>query len=231
MANTNVFTEEGMTRLRNFQRRTAGYVAAWLMCGALVAFTLCWLQIRYGLQPLQRTYLKQYVRCSLRATVSKRSQSTYILLVRTVTNPQTGKETSVRVTDADVEPVLDARGKIVRDPKLGLMFTLKPGLPHKYFYWQVGRARNAEMYPWMQINIYDGQSFLGLCAPVLMIGGVVFFAGLTATIVRDRRANQQYEQGRAIRGTRQLSPQDYEREQEAATGLGIVVYERQERAA
>ncbi len=231
MAHTNVFTEEGMTRLRNFKRRTAGYVAAWLICGALVAFMLFWLQIKYGLQPLQRTYLKQYVRCSLRVAVNKRSQSTYILLVRTVTNPQTGKDTTLRVTDDDVEPVLDPRGRIVRDPQLVLMFTLKPGIPHRYFYWQMGRARDAEMYPWMRTNVYEGASFLGLCAPMLMIGGVVFFSGLTATIIRDRRANQRYEQGRAIRGTRELSPQNYERQQEAATGLGIVVYERQERAA
>ncbi len=230
MAHTNVLTEEGMTRLRNFQRRTAGYVAAWLMCGALVALALFWLQIKYGLQPLQRTYLRQYVRCSLRVIVSQGSQSTYILLVRTVTHPTTKKETLVRVTDAEVEPVLDARGKIVRDPKLGLMFTLRPGIPCKYFYWHMGRGRDAEMYPWMRTNIYDGQSFLGLCAPMLMIGGVVFFSGLTATIMRDRRANRRYEQGRQIRGTRELTPEEYEREQEAATGLGIVVYDRPERA-
>ena len=231
MANTNVFTEEGMTRLRNFKRRTAGYVAAWLMCGLMVALALFWLQIRYGLQPLQRTYLRQYVRCSLRATVSRRSQSTYILLVRTATHPATKKETFVRVTDEEVEPVLDARGKIVRDPQLGLMFTLKPGIPHRYFYWQVVRARDAEMYPWMRVNIYEGTGLFGMCAPMMMVGGVVFFFGLTATIIRDRRANQRYEQGRAIRGTRELSPQNYERQQEAATGLGIVIYERQERAA
>ena len=231
MAHTNVFTEEGMTRLRNFQRRTAGYVAAWLMCGVMVAFALFWLQIKYGLQPLQRTYLKQYVRCSLRATVSKRSQSTYILLVRTITDPATKKETLVRVTDAEAEPVLDARGKIVRDPQLGLMFTLRPGIPHRYFYWQVGRARDAEMYPWMRVNIYQGTGLFGMCAPMMMVGGVVFFSGLTATIIRDRRANQRYEQGRAIRGTRELTPGEYERQQEAATGLGIVVYDRQERAA
>ncbi len=224
MAHTNVFTEEGMTRLRNFKRRTAGYVAAWLMCGAMVAFALFWLQMKFGLQPLQRVYLKQYAISSLRTTVSKKSQSKYILLVRTVTDPATKTETFVRVTDAEVEPVLDARGKILRDPKLGLMFTLKPGIPHKYFYWQIGRGRDAEMWPWMRANIYEGTGFLGMCAPMLMIGGVIFFSGLTATIIRDRRANKQYEQGRAIRGTRELSPKEYEREQEAATGLGIVIY-------
>ncbi len=231
MAHSNVFTEEGMTRLRNFKRRTAGYVAAWLMCGAMVACALFWLQTKYGLQPLQRTYLKQYVRCSLRATVSKRSQSTYILLVRTSIDPRAGKDATMRVTDTDVEPVLDARGKIVRDPKQGLMFTLRPGIPYKYFYWQMGRARDAEMYPWMRAYIYEGSSFLGLCAPVLMVGGVIFIVGLTATIVRDRRANKQYEQGCAIRGTRELSPEEYEREQEAVTGIGIVVYHPQECAA
>ena len=231
MANTNVFTEEGMTRLRNFKRRTAGYVAAWLMCGVVVAVALFWVQMKYGLQPLERTYLKQYARCSLRASVSKRSQSTYILLVRSITHPATKKDTFVRLTDAEVEPVLDARGKIVRDPKLGLKFMLKPGIAHKYFYWQMGRTRDAEMYPWMRTSIYDGKSFGGLCAPMLMVGGVIFFSGLGVTIIRDRRANKQYEQGRAIRGTRELAPQQYEREQDAATGLGIVVYNSKERAA
>ena len=230
MAYTNVFTEEGMTRLRNFKRRTAGYIAVWLMCGAAVAFALFWLQLKYGLQPLQRVYLKQYAVSSLKTTVSKRSHSKYILLVRTATHPATKKETFVRVTDEEVEPVLDARGKIVRDPKLGLLFRLKPGIPYKYFYWQMGRGRDAEMYPWMRANIYEGTGILGMCAPMLMIGGVIFFTGLTATIVRDGRANKQYEQGRAIRGTRQLSPEEYEREQEAATGIGIVIYNQKEHA-
>ncbi|MDQ3651558.1 MAG: hypothetical protein M3458_15050 [Acidobacteriota bacterium] len=231
MAHTNVFTEEGMTRLRNFKRRTAGYVAVWLMCGAMVAFALFWLQMKFGLQPLQRVYLKQYAISSLKTTASKRSQSKYTLLVRTAIDPATKKDVHVRVTDEDAQPVLDARGKIVRDPKLGLMFTLRSGIPYKYFYWQVGRGRDAEMYPWMRTNIYDGKSFLGLCSPMLVVGGVIFFSGLTATINRDRRANKRYEQGRAIRGTRELSPEEYEREQEAVSGIGIVVYNPPERAA
>ncbi len=111
------------------------------------------------------------------------------------------------------------------------MFTLRPGIPHKYFYWQVGRGRDAEMYPWMRAQIYEGTGFWGMCAPMLMVGGVIFFSGLTATMVRDRRANKQYEQGRAIRGTRQLSPREYEREQEAVTGIGIIAYNQRERAA
>lgn len=231
MNHTDVFTEEGMTRLRNFRRRAAGYFAVWLLAGFLVGGGLFWLHLKYGLQPLQRIYLKSYVFASLKTLVSKRSQAKYIMLVRTVSDPQTGKDTLLRVTDDEAYPVLDAGGRIARDPKLGLMFRLKPGVPHKYFYWQTGRGRDTEMYAWMRANIYDGAGFFGMCAPMLTVGGVVFLVGIVATIIRDRRANKKYEQGRPIRGTRLLSPKEYEHEQRAATGIGIVVYERKEREA
>lgn len=231
MNHNDVFTEEGMTRLRNFRRRAAGYFAVWLLCGFVVGGGLFWLQLKYGLQPLQRIYLKSYALASLKTTVSQRSQAKYVMLVRTTGDPATEKDIRSRVTDDEVEPVLDTQGKIVRDPKLGWAFRLKPGIPHKYFYWMTGRGKDTEMYEWMRTHIYGGASFFRLCLPMLIIGAGVFFTGLTWTIVRDRRSNKKYEQGRPIRGTRLLTPKEYEREQEAATGIGIIVYERKERAA
>lgn len=196
----------------------------WLLAGFLVGGGLFWLHLKYGLRPLQRTYLKPYALASLKTSASKKSQAKYRLLVRTVSDPQTGKETLLRVTDDEAYPVLDASGRIARDPKLGLVFRLRPGIPHKYFYWQTGRGRDAEMYAWMRANIYDGAGFFGMCMPMLMIGGGVFFVGIVWTVIRDRRANKRYEKGRPIRGTRQLTPKQYEREQHDATGLGITVY-------
>ena len=82
----------------------------------------------------------------------------------------------------------------------------------------------------MRDRIYEGAGLSGLGAPALVAGGVVFCGGLTLTLRHDRRANKRYEKGRPIRGTRALSPKEYERERAEATGLGLAVYERKERA-
>lgn len=225
MKHTDVFTEEGMTRLRNFRRRAAGYFAVWLLAGLCVSGGLVWVKIRYGLAPLQRIYLRTYVRAKLKTLLSAKSQAPYRLLVRVVSDPATGQETVLRVTDADAYPVLNERGHIVRDPQLGLQFQLQPGLPSKYFYWHTGRGRDTEMVAWMHQHIYDGVSLFGMCAPMLLAGGVVFLVGIVATMARDRWANKKYEKGRAIRGTRRLSPRAYERAHPDATGIGLLVYE------
>lgn len=226
MNHTDVFTEEGMTRLRNFRRRAAGYFAVWLLAGVLVSGGLFWREIKYGLRPLQRFYLKPYALASLKSLASTKGQGVYVMLGYAITDPATGKEKFVRVTDNDVEPVADAAGRIVRDPKLGLMFRLRPGIAHDYFYWRTGRAGNAEMRAWMRENVYGGTNLWGMAAPWLLTGGVVFVVGITATLVRDRRSNKRYEKGRALRGTRLFSPKDYERAHREETGIGIVVYER-----
>lgn len=228
MNHTDVFTEEGMTRLRNFRRRAAGYLAVWLLVGLLAGAALFWLHIKYGLRPLQRVYLKPYALASLKSLVSTKGQGVYVMLGYTVDDPATGKEKFMRVTDDDVEPVLDAEGRIVRDSILGLMFRLRVGVAHNYFYWRTGRASNAEMRAWMRENVYGGANLWGIAASHLGLGGVIFLVGITATLVRDRRSNRKYELGRRVRGTCLLTPEEYEDEHCASTGVGIVIHERRE---
>lgn len=226
-----VFTEEGMTRLRNFQRRAVGYVALWLMVSVGVMAGLLWLKVNFILEPLQRVYLWQYVAASIKTTVSKRSQGKYTLLVRTVVDPPTSKDSFLRVTDEQAEPILDEDGGVRRDPKRGLMFALRPGITAKHFFWRVGRGRDMEMYQWMREEVYGGRGLLGLMTPVLMTGGVIFGSGMWLTIARDRRANKRYEQGRQIRGTRLQSPGEYAHEHRRADGLGLRVFEVKGRAS
>lgn len=226
-----VFTEEGMTRLRNFNRRAAGYMAFWLMVAAVVVAGLIWVKVNYQLKPLQRIYLVSYVAAAVKATVSKSSQGKYVLLVRTEVDPPTSKDAFLRVTDEQTEPVVDEDGGIKRDPKRGLVFALKAGVPAKHFFWRTGRGSDRVMYQWMRGDIYDGQGLLGLTASALITGGMIFGSGLWVTIARDRRANKRYEQGRQIRGTRLQSPREYARKCGSETGIGLRVYEVKGRTA
>ncbi len=161
-----LFTEEGMTRLRNFNRRAATYFALWIIVAIVTGGGLFFAQVRYGLKPLQRIYLKQYVIASVKTIFSDKRQSRYTFLVRTDVDlsakKPVPKEAFIRVTDTEVEPVLDENGRVVRDPKSGLQFKLNPGISAKYFFWRPGRGRDIEMWTWMRANIYEGRSLLGM---------------------------------------------------------------------
>lgn len=155
----------------------------------------------------------------------QRSQGKYTLLVRTVVDPPTSKDSFLRVTDEQAEPMLDEDGGVRRDPKRGLMFALRPGITAKHFFWRAGRGRDVEMYQWMREEVYEGRGLIGLSSSILMTGGVIFGSGLWVMIARDRRANKRYERGHQIRGTRLRSPRVYAREHADDTGLGLRVYE------
>src|SRR5689334_1160837 len=91
MASQNAFTEEGRTRLRNFQRRVSSYLIVWILVGVAATIGACYLRTRYGYRPLQRFYLKQYVRASLKSFLPLKKPSNYTVLVRVIRDPNTEK--------------------------------------------------------------------------------------------------------------------------------------------
>ena len=228
MPSTNPFTEEGRTRWRNFQRRMLGYAALWMFVGAAIGLGIFWKHTRRNLEPLQRLYFKQYAVGSFRASVLKSSSSKYTLLVRTITDPATGKDVTLGVTDEQAYPLRGEDGKVMRG-KNGYFFKLQPGLEAKYLYWKRSKMKDREMSPWLRQNIYEGTSFLGLFFPSFALGFVVLITGTTGTIFIDRRVNKRYAEGNLLRGTKRLQPKEYEKRQDRVNGLGIPVYIRQER--
>jgi hypothetical protein len=146
MASQNAFTEEGRTRLRNFQRRVSSYFRVWILVGIAVTIGACYLRTRYGYRPLQRLYLKQYLRASIKSFLPLKKPSKYTVLVRVIPDPRTGKELVFGCTDDQVTPIRDETGRVKFDPKLGPFFELQPGIPHKYFYWRSWRIGKNRLF-------------------------------------------------------------------------------------
>src|SRR5688572_31613717 len=136
MASTSAFTEEGRTRIRNFQRRVSSYLIVWILVAAAASIACIYLRTRYGYRPLQRLYLSQYIKASIKSFLPLKRPSKYTLLVRVVRDAATGKDRIFGCTDDQVTPIRDETGRVKFDPKLGPFFELQPGIPHKYFYWR-----------------------------------------------------------------------------------------------
>lgn len=228
MPSTNPFTEEGRTRFRNFQRRLLGYLGVWLGLGLTAGLALFWYHTRGNFGPLQQLYLKQFAVASVKSSLFKTSASTYILLVRTVTDRATKKEVTLGCTDAQAYPLRDENGRVLRD-NTGYFFKLHPGLEARYLYWKRSKIKDRDMAAWLRQNIYEETSFMGLFQPSFILGVVVFISGVGGTVLVDRRVNRRYEEGALVRGTISLMPKQYEKNKRRRRGLGIPIHIYQEK--
>ena len=222
MASQNAFTEEGRTRLRNFQRRVSSYFVVWILVGVAVTVGACYLRTTYGYRPLQRLYLKQYVRASIKSFLPLKKTSKYTVLVRVIRDPNTGKDLVFGCTDDQVTPVRDETGRVKFDPRLGPYFELQPGIPHKYFYWRSLPQSDKQMYVWFRDQIYDTRSLIGLYWLCFLPLPVIVAVGMFASVKLDLRMNQEYEAGELLRGVRILKAKEYAREvKRQHSGIGI----------
>jgi hypothetical protein len=222
MASRNAFTEEGRTRLRNFQGRVTSYLVLWVTVGLLASIGGIYLRTRHGYRPLQRLYLNQYVKASIKSLLPLRKPSSYTLLVRVI-NDSDGKEQVLGCTDDEVTPVRDETGRVKFDPRLGPFFTLHEGIPHKYFYWRAVWQTDKQMYPWLKDQIYDGHSLIGLYWLCFLPAPLIIAVGMLVSIKLDLRLNREYEAGDLLRGARLLSPPESVREIRLEKGLALPV--------
>jgi len=224
VASRNALTEEGRTRIRNFSGRLGSYLVLWILIGVAVAIAGTWLRTRYGYLPLQRLYLSQYIKASIKSFVPRKRASKYTLLVRVVDGHRDGVEQVIGCTDEQVTPMRDKTGRVRFDPKLGPFFRLHEGIPHKYFYWTSVAQNDSEMYFWLRDHIYRGRSLLGLYWICFIPWPVIVVAGMIVSAQLDLRINREYEEGRLVRGIRLLRHTEYARETEKITGLGLPVF-------
>jgi hypothetical protein len=225
MASKNAFTEEGRTRFRNFQRRVMTYFVLWIFVGIGVTAGAIYLKTRYGYRPLQRLYLTQYIKASMKSFLPLKKPSKYTLLVRVIDDPATGKEQVLGCTDDQVTPVRDEAGRVKFDPKLGPFFSLQEGVPHKFFCWRAVWQMDKQMYPWLKEQIYEGRSLIGLYWICFLPLPVMITLGMIISIKLDLKMNSDYEAGDLLRGVRVLNPSEYAREiGQRDTGIGIPVF-------
>jgi hypothetical protein len=194
----------------------------WVFVGVIAVVGGIWVRTRFGYEPLQRLYLAQYIKATLKSFIPSKRQSKYTILVRVI-DTNRNEEQVIGCTDEQVQPVRDETGRVKFDPKFGPFFRLQPGIPHKYFYWRRAPQNDLETYRWFREQIYSGKSLVGLywvCFlpfPLIVIGGMILSAKL------DLHINREYEEGRLLRGIRLLSHKEYALESKQIDGLGLPV--------
>ena len=223
MSSHSALTEEGRTRIRNFSGRLNSYLILWILIGVLVVIGCIWIRTRFGYLPLQRLYLSQYMKASLKSLTYGKRLSQYTLLIRVVdANGQQSRQV-IPCTDKEVSPVRDASGHVLFDPKLGPFFRLREGIPHTFFYWARVARNDAQMYVWLRDQIYQGHSIIGLYWFCFLPLPIVAIVGMVLSVKIDVRINREYEEGRLVRGVRLLNESEYLKEARQNDGLGLPV--------
>jgi hypothetical protein len=222
MPSTSAFTEEGRTRIRNFERRVSSYLIVWVLIGGLAVVACIFLRTRYGYRPLQRIYLSQYIRASVKSFLPLKKPSKYTVLVRVVHDPASGEDLVFGCTDDQVTPIRDETGRVKFDPKIGPFFKLEPGIPYRYFYWRSLPQMDRQMYIWFREQIYEGHSLVRLYWFCFLPLPLIVAIGMFASVKLDLRMNRDYEAGDLIRGVRLLKAKEYAREiKQRESGIGI----------
>lgn len=230
MPSTSAFTEEGRTRIRNFQRRVSSYLILWIFVAVAATVGCIYLRTRYGYRPLQRLYLSSYIKATIKSFLPLKKPSKYTILVRVVNDPVTGKDLIFGCTDDQVTPIRDETGRVKFDPKLGPFFQLQSGIPHKYFYWRSLPQMDKQMYAWFRDQIYDGRSLIDLYWICFLPLPLIIAVGMFASVKLDAKMNRDYEAGELLRGVRVLKAKEYAREhkrQEAGIGIPALLPEEQ----
>ena len=222
MKRNNIFTEEGQTRFRNTLRRVKWYVVIAVALAMGGAYGIHRLWVKPGFTPLQRVYLNQYFWSTLRSNLTN-SRSFYHFLTATTTDPKTGRDVRHYLTDNDVDPVLDNEGKIKR-VKGYPVFELKPGISVKEFTWTRDKYTDKSVYEWLRRVAYNDQSIASLWTPAWAGAIGILVLGLLTLISIDQALQRRYVKGDQLRGTRKLSPREYEKEHHDDSGYGLTVY-------
>lgn len=223
MASHSALTEEGRTRIRNFQGRVSSYFLLWVVIGVIAVVGGIYLKTRFGYRPLQRLYLSQYIKASIKSFIPSKRTSKYILLVRVVDGQTPGSDQILGCTDDEVLPVRDETGRVKFDPQLGPFFRLQPGIPHKYFYWTSVWEKDDRMYQWLRDRVYNGHSPLGLYWVCFLPLPLIVIGGMIVSVQVDLHTNREYEEGKLLRGVRLLHRREYAHEARESAGLGLPV--------
>ncbi len=176
-----------------------------------------------NLTTLQRVYFKQYLKSSYRSYLTN-SKSHYTTLARVVTDPRTKKDISLAVRDEEIVPQLDEAGRIKFDQRHYPILLLKSAVENKQFSWLESITPDAVAYQWFRDTIYEGHSIPSIWCPAWLGGLLIFILGTVGLSMIDSFAQRRYLKGEAIRGTRQLSPEQYAREHKKQEGYGIRVF-------
>ena len=215
-------TEEGHTRARNTFQRVRLFAAFMFLAAALAGIALHFYWVKPNLTPLQRIYLRQYVRSTFKSYMP-RSRSRYTFLTGVVRDPSNGRDVRIMMHDGLVKADFDDEGRI--KVKNGYpVFYLQPDVEVKQLAWTNDFIIDATAYGWFRRLIYEDLSLIDLWRPAWLGAIVIFLSGTGGLTGLYLFAQGRYVAGQPLRGTRELSPRQYRREHRKHTGYALTVY-------
>lgn len=222
MKKNNIFTEEGQTRFRNTLRQVRFFVLIMVFVASGSGVALHFFLVTPGLTPLQRIYLRQYLRSTVKSYLP-RSQSRYTLLMIVIQDPQTKQDLAIGASDELVTPELDSEGRIKIENKLPA-FRLKTDIKVKQFFWKQQILLDAQAYLWLRKVNYEDQSIIDLWRPAWLGAAIIFVCGTVLLTILYQIFQRRFVKGEQLRGTRKLTPNEYRKEHCKHTGYALIIY-------
>jgi len=164
-------TEEGHTRARNtFQRIRLFAVLMFLFSGPC-GFAIHYYWVWPSLTPLQRIYLRQYMRSTVKSYIP-RSRSRYTFMPGVVRDPETGDDIRIMVPDGLVIPEFDDEGRIKVKDRYPV-FHLRANVQLEQFTWANEFLADATVYEQYRYIIYEDKNIIDLWRPA-WLGAIIF---------------------------------------------------------
>lgn len=164
--------------------------------------------------PLQRFYVKTYIRSGLRSVVKfSRTDSywTVSTLGRKGTHWALNEEVmQVRTGTSETRLALTPEAVQIGDVRLVIQRVL----------WD-----NARLHDFLGQWIYSDETFLNFIKPGLLGGGVVFLVALGLAIPKDSQRARERKEGRRLKGPELVTPREFNRENRS-DGIGFELTER-----
>lgn len=184
---------------------------------ALAAALLCtmlfvWQRLNYGLEPLQHSYLSEYVRSYMGAPFKTHGRYRMIFLGGLTAKPRLALPVdfapgTMRLSGGAAVPY---RLSDLATSQ-GYSFPFR-GMPHQ--------ALDAAMYSWLRDAIFERHGLWRTFLISFIEGGVCLILFLGLAIPKDIERYRQMKYGRVLRGPRMLDPNEFNRV-EKGDGLGF----------
>jgi len=188
--------------------KAAWTIAALLLAAASVA-AICAYRYAYVLTPLQRFYLKPYIRSGLRTEIGVSKTGHYVLL------NVVDRHGSRLALNEEVAPVATATGEAT--------FSLTDEavrMGDQRLVFEQGRYDNAKLHAFLGHWIYHDQSFTDFMRPALWGGLGVFFVGLLVAIPKDAARVRARKEGRRLKGPELVTVSEFNR-RNRSDGIGF----------
>ena len=220
------FNEQGYTNFRTTLHRIRMISVGAAIAALFSLYPLHEYFVTGNFSPLQNYYYPLYCQSSLKSHFAN-SRSRYTYLAATATDSKTGLDHEIGATDLDVVAVRDGQGQVIMDkdlPRFQVRKDLDPQITIKELFWTKQNLTEKQANEWMRDAIFQGKSLTILWRPVWLLALIILVVGTVAATVFYHVFQHRFVQGQQLRGTRELSPKQYQKEHRKHTGYKLKVY-------